>query len=167
MSKYVNNSAIPGQNEYTIKILTDTDKSHTIKILIDTDKLPFRMFSFILPQPKNNKKNPTYFSVSIVGLHIVYFYIFSQTGWNSNYLFYISLHHNIEHVFTCLLVLWAFLWVSCFLVVPLFNILLSFFKIELMIVSVCYLCCEHFLPIFHFFLNFIYSGVLKYSIMMC
>ena len=56
MSKYVNNSAIPGQNEYTIKILTDTDKSHTIKILIDTDKLPFRMFSFILPQPKNNKK---------------------------------------------------------------------------------------------------------------
>lgn len=147
-----------------MKILTDTDKSHAIKILIDTDKLPFRMFSFILPQPK--KKNP-YFSTSIVGLHIVYFCIFSQTGWNSNYLFYISLHHNIEHVFTCLLVLWAFLWVSCFLVMPLFNILLSFFKIELMIVSVCYLCCEHFLPICHFFLNFVYSGVLKYSIMMC
>lgn len=78
MSKYVNNSAIPGQNEYTIKILTDTDKSHTIKILIDTGKLPFRMFSFILPQPK--KKKPTYFSTSVVGLCIVYFYIFSQTG---------------------------------------------------------------------------------------
>ena len=59
MSKYVNNSAIPGQNEYTIKILTDTDKSHTIKILIDTGKLPFRMFSFILPQPK--KKNQLIF----------------------------------------------------------------------------------------------------------
>ena len=55
MLKYVNNSAIPGQSEYTIKILTDTDKLHTIKISIDTDKLPFRMFSFILPQPKKKK----------------------------------------------------------------------------------------------------------------
>ena len=81
MSKYVNNSAIPGQNEHTIKILTDTDKLHTIKIAIDTDKLPFRMFSFILPQQKKKqktKKQP-YFSTSIVGLSIVYFYIFPQT----------------------------------------------------------------------------------------
>lgn len=76
MSKYVNNSAIPGQNEYTIKILTDTDKSHTVKILIDTGKLPFRMFSFILPQPKKKKKQQLIFYIYSRPLHCVFLYFF-------------------------------------------------------------------------------------------
>lgn len=60
MSKYVNNSAIPGQNEYTIKILTDTDKSHTIKILIGHWQIAFQNV-LIYTRLNQKKKTATYF----------------------------------------------------------------------------------------------------------